>query len=190
MGRGPRTISRVCRYVHSCLIYWTSAHSYEYHYAEIEGSRVSFYELLGSRYPCVRFIQFLLKPKEQYPVESTTNSLSAPTAPAPAVQVDIGTPRLSTIPEERASDVSSVSDLALYSMFGDIAPEAVEPLKIAAAALLEPEDTEPMIDIEVDYTNIAFWQVEMNQCDHEEYPCIQLYVEDIMTSNYHGIDVP
>jgi hypothetical protein len=112
-----------------------------------------------------------------FPVNSTADSLSSPTSPE---NFDLGTPRLSTIPEENASEVSILSDTALLSVFGEVNETNKRPLTQAILAIQqEPCVKEPKIDLEVCTDSRTFWTCELNETDELGYSCVQLYLDNI-----------
>jgi hypothetical protein len=126
-------------------MYWMAGNSFEYNFAEFEGTQVDLRHLVGDNYPNIRYMQLLLIAEDNFPMKATADSLSAPTAPNSSNQVDIGTPRLSTIPEENLSEVSSISDTALIAVFGDVTDESRQPMTEAMQAILdEPIEPEPV----------------------------------------------
>jgi hypothetical protein len=144
-------------------MYWTSAKAYEYNFAEFSGTQVDMRHVIGDKYPSVRYLQLLLVSDDIFTVNSTADSLSSPTSP---VNFEIGIPRLSTIPEKNASEVSSISDTALLSVFGDI--NETNKLSLTQALLAiqqEPCVDEPKIDLEVCTDSRTFWTCELNETD-------------------------
>ena len=86
-GKGDRKLSHLEGYANSLLMYWYSGRSYEYHFAEFAGTEVDMRHVVGDKYPEVRYIQLLMVSDDNFPVNSTVDSLSSPTAPVS--QVDI-----------------------------------------------------------------------------------------------------
>ena len=106
-------------------------------------------------------------------------------------QVLGGDDRLSAIPEENPSEISDITDTALYSTFGTVAKENLEPLMEAMFALMYDHVEPKKIDLQVDTQRKEFWLCSMNQVDCEGYPCIQLLLDDeLMINTYLGTVLP
>jgi hypothetical protein len=168
-------------------MYWTNARTYEYHFAEFPGTQVDFRHLVGDKYPSIRYIQLLMVPLDHFPVGPAVDPSPSPIAPI--ASVDIGTPRLSAIPEENESDVSSL-DTAILAMFGDVTEESKEPLLLMTKTILD-EPPQPKMEtkehLESDVTLKEYWCGNILDEDHDGYPCMQLYLDDNLAKEYFGM---
>ena len=79
IGRGDRKLSHVDGFANSLIMYWVSGNSFEYHFAEFEGTQVDLRHLVGNDFPNIRYVQLLMVPTDHFPAKETVDSLSAPT---------------------------------------------------------------------------------------------------------------
>ena len=188
LGKGDRKLSSIHGYSSSLLMYWTNAKAVEFSFAEFDGTQVDMRHILGDKYPMIRYMQLLLINDDTFPVTATVDSLSSPTTPENAIQVDIGTPRLSAIPEENPSEVSSLSDTALFAVFGKVDETSKVELTHALEALNEePVDVEPKINLE----NVkSRGPTQLNEVDDLGYPCVQLFIDDTLACNKFKLEIP
>ena len=68
IGKGDRKLSLLDGFANSLVMYWMSGNSYEYHFAEFPGTQVDFRDLVGEKYPNVRYLQLLLVSEDHFPV--------------------------------------------------------------------------------------------------------------------------
>ena len=94
-------------------MYWTSAKTFEYNFADLVCTELDMSSLISRNYPNVRFMQSMLVRDDEYPVRSTADSLSSPTVS------DQISSRLSTMQEEIPSEVPTVSDTTLLQASGN-----------------------------------------------------------------------
>jgi hypothetical protein len=175
-------------------MYWMSGSTYEYHFADFDGNGVDMRDLVGDKWPNVRFLQLVYLAEEfqlAEPVDPLSSRLTdVPSSFSHDTQV-LGDDRLSAIPEENPSEISDITDTALYSTFGTVAKENLEPLREAMIALMYDHVEPKNIDLQVDTQCKTFWLCDMNQVDCEGYPCIQLLLDDELIVNmYLGTVLP
>ena len=107
--------------------------------------------------------------------------------PTAAVAAPPGSPRLSAVPEEADTEVSSISDTALIAEFGQVTGDSREPLGEAMKAILsEPKELaySTKQELEGDVQLKEYWCGFIDSVNHEGYQCIQFFIDDELAESY------
>ena len=99
-------------------MYWMSGSAYEYHFADFDRSSVDVQDVVGDKWHNVRFMQ-LVYSAEEFQLAEPVDPLSSRLSSVPSFSSDhtqVHEDRLSAIPEETPSEISDVTDTALYSL--------------------------------------------------------------------------